>query len=48
MRCIHFILLYQIYDEPLYLYLRDWVPCIGYPEANSLNRENYGGNTKKR
>jgi hypothetical protein len=25
MRCIYFTLLYQIYDKPLYLYLRDWV-----------------------
>jgi hypothetical protein len=44
MRSIYFTLLCQIYDKPLYLYLRDWVSCIGYPEVNSLNRENYEGN----
>jgi hypothetical protein len=50
MRCIYVTLLYRIYDKPLYFYLRDWVSCIGYPEVNSLNRENYDdeGNTKRR
>ena len=46
MRCIYFVLLYQIYDKSLYLYLRERMSCIGYPGVNSLNRENYERNTK--
>ena len=37
MRCIHITLLYQIYDKPLYLYLRDRMGVT--PRVNGLNRE---------
>ena len=48
MRCNYSTLPYQIYDKPLYRYLRDRGSSIGYPEVDNLNRENYEGNTKRR